>query len=77
MENVSIIRSNQTMNNNEANYLLVVKEIFSQPWGTDVYMYEEIKSICKQKKYHGVLDFLANDVECKYGRCYLAPSSNG
>ena len=54
-----------------------IKGMLEQDWGIDVYLYEQAKEIAKKNNYQGVLDFLEHDVECKYGRCYLAPSSNG
>lgn len=65
------------MTSKEQDFYNKIKDMLQQYWGIDVYLYEEAKKIAKINNYQGVLHFLEYDVECKYGRCYLAPSSNG
>ena len=65
------------MSDSEKDFLKIVTKMLQEYWGIDIYLYEQMKIVCKKKHYTGVLSVLENDVECKYGRCYLAPSSNG
>lgn len=77
MESVLIKCLKITMSDSEKTFLQTVTDMLQESWGVDIYLYEQMKIICKQKNYTGVLSVLENDVECKYGRCYMAPSSNG